>query len=89
MSFNSQEVTPPVGLATKVGLISSAIAGVAAGAAAVAGGDHSNETLGALVTAGIILYGVIRSRGEQAAVLLAKQPPAPAKEPGADVPKTY
>jgi len=80
----------PVGLSTKVGLAATAIAGITAGVAAILNGDHTEETIASIITAGIILYGVIRSRGEQAAVLLAKQPPTPTnKEPGADVPKTY
>jgi len=70
----------PVGLSTKVGLIATALAALAAAVAAVIDGDHTPETIAALVTAGLTLYGVIRSRGEQAAALYSRQEPL-----GADV----
>jgi len=75
----------PRGLATNVGLIAGALAAIAAGVAAIIEGDHTPETLGALLTAGALLYGVIRGWMDQAAAALARPPastpivlPAPA-----------
>lgn len=70
----------PVGLSTKVGLASSAVLGVVAALAAILDGDHSAETIAALVTAAFVLYGVIRSRGDQAAALYANNAPVEADD---------
>jgi hypothetical protein len=63
--------TPPVsvGLATKLGVLFSAIATCAALVAAIAKGDHTPETLGALAAAVAPIYAVIKGRMDQAQAL--------------------
>jgi hypothetical protein len=70
--------TPPVsvGLATKLGVLFSAIATCAALIAAIAKGDHTPETLGALAAAVAPIYAVIKGRMDQAQALAYHAPVA-------------
>lgn len=56
----------PVGIATKLGVIASSLAAIFALVATILEGDHSTETIGALIAAALPLYAVIRGRMEQA-----------------------
>jgi hypothetical protein len=67
--MQNDPTTPPVGLSTRVGLAVAALLGVLGPLSTVLDGDQTPEAIGALVSAAIVLYGVIRSRGEQAAAL--------------------
>ena len=57
-----------IGLSTQAGIIAALIAFILAIIAFVSG-NRSEETIGALVTGAVILYGVIRGRMEQAAAI--------------------
>lgn len=61
----------PVGLATKAGLIASSLAAIFALVAAILEGDHSTETIGALIAAAAPLYAVIKGRMDQATATIA------------------
>lgn len=69
----------PVGLGTKLGVIAGALAGLFAAVSAFASGDHSQETLGALIVAGANLLTVVGGRSAQAvaAILAAGKTPDP------------
>jgi hypothetical protein len=78
MSTNTSETTSTptvkpnvaIGYLTIFGTLAAALAAGAAALAAILHGDHSEETIGALFTAGGIIYGVVRARGDQAAAAL-------------------
>lgn len=57
----------PVGFATKFGVFATVAAAAVAAVTAILNGDHSDETIGALVTAGATAFALIKGRSEQAA----------------------
>lgn len=61
--------TPPVGFATKLGVIVAALAPLLGALATVLDGDQTPEALGALGVAAFAVYGVIRGRSDQAAAI--------------------
>jgi hypothetical protein len=61
----------PVGLATKLGVLTAALASIFAGVADIADGDHQPETVAGLLAAALTVYGVVRGRSDQSAALLA------------------
>lgn len=65
----------PVGLATKLGLLAAALSSAFAAVTAILNGDHTPETITALLVAGASVYAVVSGRMAQAAAQLA--PPAP------------
>lgn len=60
----------PIGTGTVAGLVAAITAFVMAVIAFI-NGDRSEETIGALVVGGVVLYGVITSRGKQASAAVA------------------
>lgn len=62
----------PVGLSTQVGLAAALTAFVLALIAFI-DGDRSEETIGALITGAVLIYGVVRSRGQQAAAQITAE----------------
>jgi hypothetical protein len=64
----------PVGLATKLGLFAAALAALVAAGTAVLHGDHTLETITALIIAGVNVYGVVGGRMGQAAAAAARVP---------------
>lgn len=56
----------PVGFATKLGVIVSALFGVATIVTAIMNGDHTEETIAALAAAVLTLYKVLDGRYNQA-----------------------
>lgn len=76
----------PVGLATKLGLIGTAVAACGAAVLIVLGGDYSEEAITALVVAGVQLYAVIKGRMDQASAQLTGQPVPVALPPIEDLP---
>lgn len=65
----------PVGFTTKLGLIVAGVSGVAALVSAIIAGDHTEETIGALVAAVIALYKVLDGRYNQATAAVVTAPP--------------
>lgn len=63
--------TIPVGLATKLGVLTAALSAMFAAGAALAHGDHQPETIAGLIAAAVTVYGVVRGRSDQAAAALA------------------
>ena len=64
----------PVGIGTKLGVIASSLAAIFALVATILEGDHSTETIGALIAAALPLYAVIKGRMDQATAAVAKAP---------------
>ena len=64
---------PPVtvGLGTKLGIVTAAAAGLIGVITAILNGDHTEETITALLVAGANVYGVVTGRMNQAAAGLA------------------
>lgn len=71
----------PVGLGTKLGALGTSVLGLAALVSAFLGGDHSAETVGALVSASIVLIATIAGRFAQAYAIYRNKPPEPAVPP--------
>ena len=76
----------PVGLGTKVGLLTASVGALVAALAAILHGDHSETTITGLIVAAITVYGVVRSRGEQAAALYRDAPSQSQTDDGSDEP---
>lgn len=72
MTTNTQPI--PIGLGTKLGVLAAAISSLVGAIFAIADGDHSPETITALVVAGGLIYGVVKGRMDQATALAGPPP---------------
>lgn len=66
----------PVGLATRIGQVVAAIFGLIALATAVLNGDHSQETITALILSAVTVFVLMGGRYAQAALALLAQRPS-------------
>ncbi len=72
--MQQQQITIPVGLATKLGVYGASVTALLAIVSAILNGDHSVETLTAGATAAILLSTTIYGRMKQAAALISAAP---------------
>ena len=71
---NLPNVTIPVGLSTSLGVLGTMVLGVVGLVTAVLNGDHTSETITALVTATLVLATTIYGRMHQAAAVYRDAP---------------
>lgn len=72
--MSDQNTAIPIGFATKLGVYGTSVLAIVGMVTAVLDGDHTPETLVALVTATIVLATTIYGRMKQAAALLRDAP---------------
>jgi len=73
---NEGEPVIPIGLGTKLGLSSAALFSLVALVAAVMNGDHTTETITALIIAGVSVVRTVDGRMAQGAALVTAAPVA-------------